>query len=191
MAFIGLESLSEPSLASVHKRHNKVAEYKELFEKLKTHGIMTMTGLMLALDEDTPEYYRSLPANLDEIDPSVILLSISIPIPGTPFHRKALEEEGRSSADRDLSHYEGDHLVIVPKKVSTDDVFRAFRRINAHFYSWKNILKRWWRFITTMKPEGTLPRRLFQPVSVVLYPSQLSIFQRDHAQKRVYTKAGA
>ena len=52
MAFIGMESLSEPSLASVHKRQNKVAEYKELFDKLKHYGIMTMTGLMLALDED-------------------------------------------------------------------------------------------------------------------------------------------
>jgi radical SAM superfamily enzyme YgiQ (UPF0313 family) len=59
MAFIGLESLNEPSLLSVHKNQNKVEEYKELFEKLKKRGILTFTGLMLALDEDTNLYPNS------------------------------------------------------------------------------------------------------------------------------------
>ena len=94
MAFIGMESLNEPSLSAVHKKQNKVEEYKELFMKLKRRGILTFTGLMLALDEDTPDYYRSLPERLDEIDPSSILTSISIPIPGTPFHQE-VEREGR------------------------------------------------------------------------------------------------
>lgn len=119
MAFIGLESLNEPSLSSVHKKQNKVEEYKELFEKLKKRGILTFTGLMLALDEDTPSYCKSMPEKLDEIDPSSILLSISIPIPGTSFH-KQVESEGRIF-DRDLSHYEGDHLVFTPKRVSPNE----------------------------------------------------------------------
>jgi radical SAM superfamily enzyme YgiQ (UPF0313 family) len=116
MAFIGLESLNEPSLSSVHKKQNKVEEYKELFLKLKQRGILTFTGMMLALDEDTPSYYKSLPRQLDEIDPSSILTSISIPIPGTPFH-KQVKTEGRIF-DHDLSHYEGDHLVFKPKRVT-------------------------------------------------------------------------
>ena len=69
MAFIGLESLNEPSLLSVHKKHNRVEEYKELFLKLKRRGILTFTGIMLALDEDTPEYYESMPRRIEEIDP--------------------------------------------------------------------------------------------------------------------------
>jgi hypothetical protein len=39
----------EPSLSSVHKRQNKVHEYKELFTKLKKRGILSFTGLMLGL----------------------------------------------------------------------------------------------------------------------------------------------
>jgi radical SAM superfamily enzyme YgiQ (UPF0313 family) len=187
MAFIGLESLNEPSLSSVHKLQNKVKEYKELFLKLKKRGILTFTGLMLALDEDTQAYYQSLPEKIDEIDPSSILTSISIPIPGTPFHKK-VDEEGRIF-DRDLSHYEGDHLVFKPKRVSSEEVFEAFRRVNKHFYSWKNILKRWWRFITAMSAEGGLLRKAFQPFLLSSILLKLSIFQRDHAQKKVYTKA--
>ncbi|MFC1502324.1 B12-binding domain-containing radical SAM protein [bacterium] len=184
MAFIGLESLNEPSLASVHKRHNKVKEYKELFDKLKKRGILTFTGLMLALDEDTPSYYNSLPHKLDDIDPSSILLSISIPIKGTPFHKK-VESEGRIF-DRDLSHYEGDHLVFKPQKVTRDDVIQAYEKINKHFYAWKSILKRWWRFIVKQSLRGHVLKGLFHSLltSVILF--KLNIFQRDHAQKKVY-----
>jgi radical SAM superfamily enzyme YgiQ (UPF0313 family) len=184
MAFIGLESLNEPSLSSVHKKQNKVNEYKELFLKLKERGILTFTGLMLALDEDTPSYYESLPEKLDEIDPSSILTSISIPIPGTPFH-KLVEAEGRIFDD-DLSHYEGDHLVFKPKRVEPEEVFEAFRKINRHFYSWRSILRRWWRFVTTMKTKGSLGWRLFRPLLLSSILFKLSIFQRDHAQKKVY-----
>nr|MBC8358268.1 radical SAM protein [Candidatus Aminicenantes bacterium] len=189
MAFIGLESLNEPSLSSVHKRQNKVEEYKELFEKLKKRGILTFTGLMLALDEDTPSYYESLPERLDDIDPSSILTSISIPIPGTPFH-KEVESEGRIF-DKDLSHYEGDHLVFTPKRVSSEDVFKAYRRINKYFYSWKSIVKRWWRFISTMSTKGNILKRIFRSLIISSVFFRLSIFQRDHAQKKVYTITGS
>ncbi|MCX8119083.1 MAG: B12-binding domain-containing radical SAM protein [Desulfobacterota bacterium] len=184
MAFIGLESLNEPSLSAVHKKQNKVQEYQELFRKLKERGILTFTGLMVALEEDTPEYYRTLPEKLDEIDPSAILTSIAIPIPGTPFH-KQVEEEGRIF-DRDLSHYDGDHLVFKPKHVSPEEVFEAYRKINRHFYSWKNILKRWWRFIRTMSQRGNHLWRLFRSLVLSFAFFKLSTFQRGHARKRVY-----
>jgi radical SAM superfamily enzyme YgiQ (UPF0313 family) len=184
MAFIGMESLSEPSLASVHKRQNKVAEYKDLFNKLKRHGIMTMTGLMLALDEDTSEYYQHLPSHLDEIDPSVILLSISIPIPGTPFHRKALEE-GRI-IDRDLSHYEGDHLVITPKHVTPEQVFDTFIRVNESFYSRRKIARRWLGLIASYRRAANPLAWCFHAGIISYVFLKLSVFQRDHAEQRVY-----
>ncbi len=184
MAFIGLESLNEPSLLAVHKKQNRVEEYRELFFKLKERGILTFTGLMLALDEDTPSYYQSLLGKLDEIDPSSILTSISIPIPGTPF-QKQVESEGRI-LDKDLSHYEGDHLVFRPKKVTAAEVFEAYQRINRYFYSWRNILKRWWRFVSTMKSKGSLIWRVFRPLLLSVILLKLSVFQRDHAQKKVY-----
>jgi len=187
MAFIGLESLNEPSLACVHKNHNRVKEYKELFLKLKKKGILTFTGMILALDEDTPEYYESLPKRLAEIDPSSILLSLSIPIPGTPYHKRVLEE-GRIT-DFDLSHYEGDHLVINPIGVTAQDVIQAFGRINKYFYSWVNISKRWWRFITTASFKGDLIHRLFRAAFLSVILIKLSVFQRHHARRKVYNNS--
>jgi radical SAM superfamily enzyme YgiQ (UPF0313 family) len=185
MAFIGLESLNQPSLLSVRKRQNKVQEYQEQFRKLRERGIMTFTGMMLALDEDTPEYYRSMPNRLEEVDPSAVLLSISIPIPGTPFH-KHVESEGRIF-DENLAHYEGDHLVFQPKKVTADDVYAAFRRINRIFFSWKNITRRWWRLLSSYLRSRAAPRRLFHALLMTYVFFKLSVFQRHHAQKKVYS----
>jgi radical SAM superfamily enzyme YgiQ (UPF0313 family) len=184
MAFIGLESLNEPSLRAVKKRQNKVREYERNFMKLKERGILTFTGMMLALEEDTPGYYETVPDKLDEVDPSAVLLSISIPIPGTPFHRQ-MEEEGRIF-DHDLAHYEGDHLVFTPKRVSPDDVFEAFHNINRVFYSWPRILKRWWRFVFTYLVKGKGRNRFIRALLLSYIFFKLSLFQRHHAQEKVF-----
>jgi radical SAM superfamily enzyme YgiQ (UPF0313 family) len=184
MVFVGLESLNEPSLRAVHKLHNRVKEYEELFMKLKRRGILTFTGMILALDEDTPEYYRHLPENLERVDPSAILLSIAIPIPGTPLHAK-VEAEGRIF-DHDLSHYEGDHLVFQPQGVSRTDVFRAFWDINKRFYSWPALVRRWARLLSAHLPNRSAGHRLFRSIVMSYVLFKLSVFQRHHAKQRVY-----
>jgi hypothetical protein len=96
-----------------------------------------------------------------------------------------VESEGRI-VDRDLSHYEGDHLVFKPKRVTSEDVFSAFRHINEYFYSRKSILKRWLRFVLKQNKGRNVFRRIFRGVLLSMIFLRLSIFQRDHAQKRVY-----
>jgi len=185
MAFIGLESLNEPSLLSVKKRQNRVRGYESQFMKLKERGILTFTGMMLALDEDTPGYYETVPDKLDEVDPSAALLSISIPIPGTPFHQQ-MEKAGRIF-DHNLAHYEGDHLVFTPKRVSPDEVFHSFRTINRVFYSWPRILRRWWRFVSTYLRKGKGKNRVLRALLLSYIFFKLSIFQRHHAQEKVFS----
>jgi len=183
MAFIGMESLHQESLASVQKNHNQVTAYKEIFLKLKKKGILIFTGVMFALDEDTPEYYRTLPFKIDEVDPSAILTSISIPIPGTPFYKK-MHKEGRIF-DYNLRHYEGDHLVFTPQYVTSDDVFEAFNNVNEHFYSRKSIFKRWLRFVTTMSYKKRFFHQVFRMLVQSMILLKLSWFQKHHAQERV------
>ena len=60
-------------------------------------------------------------------------MSIAIPIPGTPLHKRVVDE-GRLT-DSNLANYDGDHLVFKPKSVTANDVFRAYKRINRLFFS--------------------------------------------------------
>ncbi len=184
MSFIGMESLNEDSLLDVHKKQNKINEYKEVFEKLHRKGILTFTGLMFALDEDTNEYYNTLPQKLEDVGTCVILPSISIPIYGTPFYDKVFSE-GRL-LDDDISHYEGDHVLFRHKKLSEQEIYAAYKKVNKIFYSWKNIIKRWVKFISKQSIQESIPQFIIKiSVTSVIY-FKLSIFQRHHAQKRVF-----
>jgi radical SAM superfamily enzyme YgiQ (UPF0313 family) len=198
MAFIGMESLNQRSLLAVQKRQNRVEEYREQFQRLKERGILIFAGFMLALDEDTAEYYRGVPERLEEVDPSAVLISISIPIPGTPFHQE-VEAEGRIF-DHDLAHYEGDHLVFTPRNVSAEDVREAFESINLAFYGWKSILRRWGRFLSaylggasaTQAPKrDRVAVRLLRSVLLSLIFFKLAIFQRHHAKHKVFSRGSS
>ena len=183
MAFLGLESLNEASLESVQKRHNKVRKFRDQFAMMKERGILTFAGFMVALDEDTPEYYKEAPAKLEAVDPSAILTSIAIPIPGTPLHRE-VAAAGRI-VDTDLRHYEGDHLVFRPLNVTANDVFDAYQAIPAAFYAWPAVIRRWWRL---MKAYWTSPKGRHKLLRTPLLTGiffQLSRFQRVHGRRKV------
>jgi radical SAM superfamily enzyme YgiQ (UPF0313 family) len=183
MAFIGMESLHERSLKHVQKRQNRICEYSHAFEKLISCGILVFAGLMIALDEDSNEYYESLPAHLDEVDPSVILPSIAIPIYGTPWYEQVVAE-GRLS-DNNLCHYDGDHLVFKHRYLTEDEIYEAYRRVNKLFFSWPNIVKRFVRIILKQSKQENLGQFLVKLLIICFVYVKLSLFQKHHAQERV------
>ncbi len=189
MSFIGMESLSEESLRDVEKKQNKVEEYKEFFFKLNKKGILTFTGFMFALDEDTPEYYETLPQKLEEVGVNVILPSISIPIYGTPLYKKMINEN--RIIDDDITHYEGDHVLFKHKHLTDEQIYYYYERTIKIFYSWKNILKRWWKFVSMQTFGNSLKDYLLKTVLGSIIYFKLSIFQRHHAQERVFNKRRA
>src|SRR5574338_59329 len=186
MSFLGMESLNEESLRDVEKKQNKVGEYKEFFYKLNKKGILTFTGFMFALDEDTPEYYETLPQKLEEVGVNVILPSISIPIYGTPLHKRMIDEN--RIIDDDITHYEGDHVLFRHKHLTEEQIYYYYERTIKIFYSWKNIFKRGWKFVSMQSFYGLLKEYLLKTALGTVIYFKLSIFQRHHAQERVFDK---
>lgn len=189
MAFIGMESLNPDSLAGVQKRQNRVEEYREAFDKLHRRGILTFTGFMFALEGDTKEYYEHLPEQLQDVGNCVILPSISIPLYGTPWYQQVVAD-GRL-VDRDLSHYEGDHLVFTHPLLTDEEIYTAYRRVNRIFYSWRNILRRWWAFARKQSIQESIPQFVLKVLLTTFIYLKLSIFQRHHAQHRVFPELRA
>jgi hypothetical protein len=170
----------------VQKKQNRVSEYKEAFEELHRHGILTFTGLMFALEEDTVEYYADLPRRLDDVGTCVILPSISVPIYGTPWH-KHVEAEGRIT-DTDIRHYEGDHVVFSHPRMSDAEIFEAYERVNSIFFSTKKIIARWWKFMKLQRKQESLGQFILKLLVTTFVYYKLSIFQRDHAEVKVIGK---
>jgi hypothetical protein len=120
---------------------------------------------------------------LQKIGCSVILTSISIPLYGTPLHYKTKSK--RRLVDENISHYEGDHVLFKHKHLSENEIYEVYRRVNKIFYSLKNILKRWLRFIRKQTIQESLPQFALKILVTTVIYFKLSIFQRHHAQKGV------
>ena len=189
MAFIGMESLNTSSLSSVDKKQNRVSEYKEAFDKLHRKGILTFTGLMFALEEDTMEYYETLPQKLDAVGNAVILPSISIPLYGTPWYYQVLAE-GRIT-DYDISHYEGDHVVFKHKYLTEEQIYSCYKKVNEYFFSWKNIFRRWLKIILKQRLDESVPQFLMKLFMLTFIYLKLSLFQKQHAEVKIFNNVNS
>ena len=56
--FLGLESISQPSMAEVHKGFNRVDEYARIIERIHAHGIAVQAGIVFGFDSDTPRIFE-------------------------------------------------------------------------------------------------------------------------------------
>jgi radical SAM superfamily enzyme YgiQ (UPF0313 family) len=131
LVYVGLESLSQASLAASNKRHNKVSEYKQKISWLHQNGMVVMSIFLLGLDEDTSDYLRRLPDLVDDVGVDVPVYSLPAPIEGTPLHRD-LQQAGRLLPGDILGGMDGAHLVYRPRHVAPEELelalFQCMRR---------------------------------------------------------------
>ena len=102
---------------------------------------------------------------------------------GTPLYRQVVAE-GRLT-DTDLSHYEGDHLLFRHKHLSSSEIHDAYREVTLGFYSWRNILRRWMRFVRLQSVQESLPAFALKVLIATGVYFKLSVFQRHHALVRI------
>jgi len=149
--FLGLESISQQSMAEVNKGFNRVEEYLQIIERIHSHGIAVQAGIVFGFDHDTPEIFKDTVEFLEQAGVQNATFNILTPFPGTPLFRK-MEAEGRMLT-RDWRKYNGrDDVVYQPKRMSVAELLAGFRYANERFYSLSSIAKRlsrssvqlWW-----------------------------------------------
>ena len=142
--FLGLESISQPSMDGVHKGFNRVADYARLVGRIHAHGIAVQAGIVFGFDHDGPAIFRDTLEFLEETGIQNATFNILTPYPGTPLYRK-LEAEGRILT-RDWRRYNGrTDVVFQPKRMSRTELLAGFQYANSRFYSPGSIRKRLWR----------------------------------------------
>ncbi len=139
--FLGLESISQLSMAEVNKSWNRVEEYSHIIARIQSHGIAVQAGVVFGFDHDGPEIFSDTVDFLEAAGIQNATFNILTPFPGTPLFRK-LETEGRILT-RNWSQYNGrDDVVYQPKRVSVDELLAGFRYANERFYSLSSIARR-------------------------------------------------
>jgi radical SAM superfamily enzyme YgiQ (UPF0313 family) len=149
--FVGLESVSQRSLAGTGKAHNRVADYAALLQRFHRHGIALQAGIMFGFDGDDPDIFARTVDTLGGLGLDNATISLVVPYPGTPAHAR-LREQGRI-IDDDWRHYNGKtHVVYRPARMTPDALMAGYEWAKRQFYSPGHILKRmqisrtglWW-----------------------------------------------
>lgn len=139
--FIGLESISQASMAEVHKGFNRVEHYSAAIARIHAHGIAVQAGIVFGFDHDTPEIFSATLDFLEDAGVQNATFNILTPWPGTPLFER-LEREGRILS-RDWKRYNGRmDVVYEPKRMSAAELLAGFRYANRRFYSLGSIVRR-------------------------------------------------
>jgi radical SAM superfamily enzyme YgiQ (UPF0313 family) len=149
--FVGLESISQQSMAEVNKGFNRVEEYLQIIQRIHSHGIAVQAGIVFGFDHDTAEIFEDTIDFLERAGVQNATFNILTPFPGTPLFRR-MEAEGRI-VTRDWRKYNSrDDVVFQPKRMSAAELLAGFRYANERFYSLASTAKRlsrspvqlWW-----------------------------------------------
>lgn len=138
--FMGFESLSPENLASMGKKHNRVEEYEEAVEKIHRHGISIEGAFIFGLDGDDASVFERTVSFVKRLRLEAAQFGILTPLPGTALYRQ-MDQDARI-IDRNWAHYDIQHVVFKPKKMTPAELMQGVRWAWQEFYSWPSIVKR-------------------------------------------------
>ena len=126
--FVGIESLSEASLAAANKKFNKVSEYEEAIRKIHDHGIMINAGFIFGFDTDDEGVFERTVRFVQKNRIALPTYHILTPLPGTRLFQR-LKAQGRIF-DFDWGKYNSGNVVFEPRlmkpEILQDGYFWAF-----------------------------------------------------------------
>jgi len=146
---IGMESLSEDTLAECGKRINKPGEYLEAVNKLHRYGIGVQAAFIIGFDNDDISIFAKMAKFINRSNFDSVYFSILTPYPGTRLFKK-LESEGRI-LHKDWERYDTAHVVFRPKKLTVEQLEEGFFWLYKKTLSMKSIVLRLARARTNLQ----------------------------------------
>jgi radical SAM superfamily enzyme YgiQ (UPF0313 family) len=139
--FVGLESFSEMTLASVNKSINNVDAYKRIIQLVHKYGICIQAGIIFGFDSDMKDVFRKTLDECNRIGIDGVTVSILTPLPKTPLYQQLKKENRLISTD--WTYFNGKtRVAFKPKNMTSQELFDGYMWFRKEFYSMKSIVKR-------------------------------------------------
>jgi radical SAM superfamily enzyme YgiQ (UPF0313 family) len=138
--YLGVESVTQKSLNDVKKGWNRVAGYRDIVRRLADHGIAAHAGIVFGFDDDDESVFDRTVDYLGECGFNSASFKVLTPYPGTRLHAE-MSARGRI-VDHDMDHYDENHVVFEPRRMSRERLLEGFRGAARQFYSVPTIAAR-------------------------------------------------
>lgn len=145
LLFIGIESINELNINSINKNKvNFINGYKDAIKRIQDYGISIIGSFIIGLDNDDEGVFEEIFNFIEDTNINYPLVNILTPFPGTILFEQ-LKEENRI-IDNDWSNYDLAHVVIKPKKISSEKLEEGYNYLQKkiHRYQFRKSLEKFY-----------------------------------------------
>ncbi len=153
MIFLGIESEVVEQLEQVNKKVNLkigVDKFKEVYAKIKKHGIAVIGAFIFGLDSDTPETLHHRVDYMLNADIDVMQATVLTPLPGTQLYDRLKKEERLvfTNYPDDWERYNYAEVVYKPNLMTTEELANEVKKCWGRIYN-EIVMKK--KFLNTLK----------------------------------------
>ncbi len=130
---IGFETLSPETMQSIGKKSRLRMEYLDAIQKIHDHGIGIDGSFVFGFDTDDEGVFDRTLDFVTRAKIEIPYFSILTPYPGTRLHERLAREQ--RILHRDWSLYDTSHVVIQPRRLTTDQLQEGYLRVFREAYS--------------------------------------------------------
>ncbi len=140
--FIGLESVSESQLKTMHKSIKEVSQLESALKKIHKMGILIHASMIFGFDNDTQSTFAETLRFLVKNKIGTVSFNVLTPYPGTKTFADLEKEERILTTD--WQFYDHNTVVFEPKKMSPYELQIGKTQTRQKFYSISCIFRRFW-----------------------------------------------
>ena len=138
---MGIESISQGTLKTMHKDFNHSGSYREMIKNLNKRGISYSFNFVIGADTDTPDVFDETLKFLHELKVPAAYFNLMVPLRGTPLYDR-MKQDGRILDEENMERWAGVRCHMTPRHMSGDHLIDGVKRMQKEFYSLPSILRR-------------------------------------------------
>ncbi len=138
---MGIESISQETLKTMHKEFNKSHSYTDMIGNLNKRNISFSFNFVFGADADDESIFPATLQFLQQHKVPAAYFNILVPLRGTPLYER-MKAEDRIIDESNMERWPGAFCHIHPMKMSKEQLADQVRRLQRQFYSVRSMTQR-------------------------------------------------
>ncbi len=138
---MGIESISQTTLATMHKEFNRSNSYIEMIDNLNRRNISFSFNFVFGADADDQNVFAETLAFLRKHHVPAAYFNVMVPLRGTPLYDR-MKQEGRIIDEANMERWPGVVCHFQPAQMTGDELVAQVMKMQRDFYSLRGMAGR-------------------------------------------------
>ncbi|HKM62166.1 MAG TPA: radical SAM protein [Acidisphaera sp.] len=138
---MGIESISQDTLNTMHKQFNRSQSYENMIENLNQRNISYSFNFVFGADTDDPGVFPATLQFLQKHKVPAAYFNVLVPLRGTPVYDE-MKTAGRIIDEANMERWPGVTCHFRPAQMSGDELVAQVQKVQRDFYSMRSMTRR-------------------------------------------------